>query len=115
MQRPAIFSTSATWSPPIAWCSSAVRPGSAYNVCSGRAWSISELLQILLGHAVIKIKVEVEVERHRRVDIPVLHGNPGRLVRETGWAPQRTIESTLNDLLEYWRGRTAAEVEGSRR
>jgi len=83
--------------------------GSAYNVCSGRAWSISELLRILLGHAVIKIKVEVEVARHRPVDIPTLHGDPGRLVRETGWQPSRTMESTLHDLLEYWRERTARE------
>jgi GDP-4-dehydro-6-deoxy-D-mannose reductase len=83
--------------------------GSVYNVCSGRVWSISDLLQILLGHAVIKIKVEVEVARHRPVDIPVLHGDPGRLVRETGWGPRRAMASTLQDLLEYWRGRTAAE------
>lgn len=88
--------------------------GAAYNVCSGRVWSISDLLQILLGHAVIKIKVEVEVARHRPIDIPVLHGDPGRLVRETGWAPRRAIESTLRDLLEYWRERTAIEAETAR-
>jgi len=86
--------------------------GSAYNVCSGRVWSISELLQILLGHAVIKIKVEVEVGRHRPVDILVLHGDPGRLVRDTGWEPRHAMESTLNDLLEYWRQRTASEQAG---
>jgi len=85
-------------------------PGSAYNVCSGRVWSVSDLLQILLGHAVIKIKVEVEVARHRPVDIPILHGDPGRLVRDTGWKPHYAMESTLNDLLEYWRMRTAAEI-----
>ncbi len=84
--------------------------GAAYNVCSGRVWSISDLLQILLGHAVIKIKVEVEVARHRPVDIPVLHGDPGRLVRATNWEPRRAMESTLNDLLEYWRERSAAEI-----
>ena len=84
--------------------------GSAYNVCSGRAWRIADLLQILLGHAVIKIKVEVERARHRPVDIPVLLGDPGRLVRETGWEPQRALAATLHDLLEYWRDRTAAEV-----
>jgi len=84
--------------------------GSVYNVCSGRAWSISDLLQILLGNAVIKIKVEVEVTRHRAVDIPVLLGDPNRLVREIGWEPRRAMETTLSDLLEYWRNRTAAEI-----
>jgi GDP-4-dehydro-6-deoxy-D-mannose reductase len=85
--------------------------GSIYNVCSGRAWSIADLLQILLGHAVIKIKVEVETARHRAVDIPVLLGDPGRLKRDTGWEPRHAIEGTLNDLLEYWRERTAAELD----
>jgi len=83
--------------------------GSVFNVCSGRVWHIADLLQILLGHAVIKIKVEVEVARHRPIDIPVLLGDPARLVRETGWAPQRAMEDTLNDLLEYWRSRIAAD------
>lgn len=83
--------------------------GAAYNICSGRVWTISDLLQILLRHAVIKVKVEVEVGRRRPVDIPVLHGDPGRLVRATNWEPRHTMESTLRDLLEYWRERTAAE------
>ena len=86
--------------------------GSAYNVCSGRCWSVADLLKILLRHAVIKIKVEVDAGRHRPVDIPVLLGNPSRLVGETGWKPRREMEATLNDLLEYWRQRTASELAG---
>jgi GDP-4-dehydro-6-deoxy-D-mannose reductase len=86
-------------------------PGTPYNVCSGSVRSIADLLQILLGHAVIRIKVEVDVSRHRPIDIPVLHGNPARLKRDTGWAPVRGIEQTLGDLLEYWRGRVSAEAE----
>jgi GDP-4-dehydro-6-deoxy-D-mannose reductase len=86
-------------------------PGEAYNVCSGTARSIASLLQVLLGHAVIKIKVEVEVARHRAIDIPVLHGDPGRLARDTGWAPRRPVEETLLDLLEYWRRRVADELD----
>jgi GDP-4-dehydro-6-deoxy-D-mannose reductase len=84
--------------------------GESYNVCSGRVWTIAELLQVLLGHAVIKIKVEVDVSRRRPIDVPVLHGDPGRLVRATGWAPARDMHATLLDLLEYWRARVAAEV-----
>lgn len=82
--------------------------GRIYNVCSGKLWSIADLLGILLQHAVIKIKVEVEVARHRPADIPVLLGDPGRLRRDTGWEPRRAIADTLNDLLEYWRAQVAA-------
>jgi GDP-4-dehydro-6-deoxy-D-mannose reductase len=87
-------------------------PGSVYNVCSGQLWRISELLQALLGLAAVEIRVEVEDSRRRAVDIPVLHGDPGRLVGETGWVPHRPLEATLRDLLEYWRGRAAAEAAG---
>ncbi len=89
-------------------------PAVAYNVCSGGVRTIAELLQILLGHAVIRIKVEVDVARHRAIDIPVLHGDASRLRRDTGWAPAREIEATLGDLLEYWRARVAADVEAGR-
>ncbi|HEY5999291.1 MAG TPA: GDP-mannose 4,6-dehydratase [bacterium] len=85
-------------------------PGAAYNVCSGSVRTIADLLQILLGQAVLRIKVEVDVSRHRPVDVPVLHGDPGRLARETGWAPAIGIERSLGDLLEYWRRRVAAEA-----
>ncbi len=89
-------------------------PESAYNVCSGRVWTVADLLRTLLGHAVIKIKVEVELSRHRPIDIPLLQGDPGRLVGETGWMPRHTMEATLLDLLEYWRERTAAEADTGR-
>jgi len=88
-------------------------PGATYNVCSGKVWNIADLLQVLLAHAVIKIKVEIEVARHRPIDIPVLHGDPSRLVNETGWGPRRTMDATLNDLLEYWRMRTGEELRPS--
>jgi len=88
--------------------------GAIYNVCSGRAWPIAELLKILLAHAVIRIKVEVDVTRRRPIDIPVLHGDPGRLIRETGWEPRRGMEETLRDLLEYWRERVSDEAGATR-
>jgi GDP-4-dehydro-6-deoxy-D-mannose reductase len=84
-------------------------PGTVYNVCSGRVRSIADLLQVLLGHAALKITVEVDPARHRPIDVPVLHGDPGRLARDTGWAPAIDLGRTLGDLLEYWRGRVAAE------
>jgi GDP-4-dehydro-6-deoxy-D-mannose reductase len=84
------------------------RAGGIYNVCSGQVRSIEELLRLLLRHARLEIGVEVDASRHRPIDVPVLHGDPGRLRRETGWARAIDLERTLADLLEYWRGRVAA-------
>lgn len=89
--------------------------GAVYNVCSGRMWTIAELLQLLLGWARTRIEIVVDDSRRRPTDIPVLRGDPGRLVRETGWSPRYAIEETLRDLLEYWRARAAADPEGAAR
>lgn len=87
------------------------RAGTAYNVCSGTPRTVAELLRLLLGLAVLKIRVEVDVARQRPVDVPVLAGDPERLVADTGWRPRRPIEETLLDLLAWWRERSAAEAE----
>jgi GDP-4-dehydro-6-deoxy-D-mannose reductase len=86
--------------------------GTVYNVCSGKTRSIAELLRLLLGHAAVAIEVAEDTSRLRPIDIPVLRGDPGLLVRETGWSPRYGMEETLRDLLGYWRGRAAAEVGG---
>ena len=86
------------------------RAGAAYNVCSGKARSIAELLRLLLGQASVAIEVIADASRLRPTDIPVLRGDPGLLVRETGWSPRYALEETLRDLLGFWRERAAAEA-----
>jgi len=78
-------------------------PGNPYNVCSGTAVTIQEILDILLSHASIKLRITEDQERFRPVDMPLLVGDPGKLKRETGWTPRFTISETLLDLLNYWR------------
>jgi GDP-4-dehydro-6-deoxy-D-mannose reductase len=79
------------------------RPGRVYNVCSGRAVRIGDLLDALLARARVKIAVRVDPDRLRPTDNPVVLGDPSRLRAETGWAPRIPIEQTLQDLLAYWR------------
>ena len=79
------------------------KPGSAYNVCSGQAHAISELLDILLEISGMEIRVEQDACRQRPSDIPLLLGDNAQLKRETGWEPEIPIEKTLADTLDYWR------------
>jgi GDP-4-dehydro-6-deoxy-D-mannose reductase len=79
------------------------RPGFPYNVCSGRAVAIGDLLQMLLARARVPIRVLVDSSRMRPNDVPVLLGDPGRIRTELGWTAQIPLEQTLDDLLEYWR------------
>ena len=83
------------------------RPGVPYNVCSGRARSMRELLDILLSHSRAPIRIEVDPSRLRPSDNPVILGSHDRLTADTGWTPQIPIEQTLADLLKYWRRQAA--------
>ena len=76
------------------------RTGSVYNVCSGRSYSIGQLLQLLAEIAAVEVEVEVEPTRARRVDVQEVLGDASRLREATGWRPQIEIRDTLTGLLE---------------
>jgi GDP-4-dehydro-6-deoxy-D-mannose reductase len=78
-------------------------PRLPYNVCSGRAYSMRHLLDILLSLTRARVRVEVDPARLRPSDNPVILGSHARLTAATGWTPAIPIEQTLSDVLEYWR------------
>jgi GDP-4-dehydro-6-deoxy-D-mannose reductase len=80
-------------------------PRRPYNVCTGHAIAIGELLDRLLSRARVKITIRPDPARLRPNDTPLLLGDPARLSDELGWAPVISLDRTLDDLLEYWRGR----------
>jgi GDP-4-dehydro-6-deoxy-D-mannose reductase len=79
-------------------------PGRAYNVCSGRAIAIQELLDMLIARARVPVTIKHDPARYRPNDLPLLLGDPMRIRSELGWAAEVPIERTVDDLLEYWRG-----------
>ncbi len=78
-------------------------PGRAYNVCSGRAISIRELLDMLLARARVSITIRKDPARYRPNDHPLLVGDPTRIREELGWTAEIPLEKTVDDLLAYWR------------
>jgi GDP-4-dehydro-6-deoxy-D-mannose reductase len=78
----------------------------AYNVCSGRAQRIGDLLEQLLALSEQEIEVVTDPDRLRPVDIPLLSGDPSRIERELGWHPERPLAETLADTLAYFRARS---------
>jgi GDP-4-dehydro-6-deoxy-D-mannose reductase len=79
------------------------RPGVTYNVCSGRATKIRDVLDLLVAMSRVPLHVRVDPNRLRRSDTPLLLGNPTRLENETGWTPAIPLAQTLSELLDYWR------------
>ncbi|MCU1382127.1 MAG: hypothetical protein JWL71_824 [Acidobacteria bacterium] len=82
------------------------QPGRPYNICSGRAITIRELLDLMLARARVPVAVKVDPARYRPNDTPLLLGDPARIHDELGWTAAIPIERTVDDLLEYWRGAT---------
>jgi GDP-4-dehydro-6-deoxy-D-mannose reductase len=80
-------------------------PGEVYNICSGRAWVIRDVLDVLLGLSKTKIEVKQDPARLRPSDVPILLGDNTKFVKATGWQPTIPFEQTLKDMLEYWRAR----------
>jgi GDP-4-dehydro-6-deoxy-D-mannose reductase len=81
------------------------RAGEAYNVGTGRAPSVGEVLDRLLARAKMKVEVRPRADLVRTAETDILRADPGKLVRETGWVPRIPLEQSLSDILEYWRRR----------
>jgi GDP-4-dehydro-6-deoxy-D-mannose reductase len=80
-------------------------PGEVYNVGSGVARPIREVLDILLSLSQAKVRVEVDPKRLRPSDVPILLSDSTKFTRLTGWRPKIPFDRTLRDLLNYWRER----------
>lgn len=77
--------------------------GESYNVCSGHARAVGEMLDMLLEISGAEIRVESDPCRQRPSDIPVLLGDNTLLRQRTGWEPEIPIARTLADTLDHWR------------
>ncbi|MYN64471.1 MAG: NAD-dependent epimerase/dehydratase family protein [Acidobacteria bacterium] len=78
-------------------------PGAVYNVCSGTAHPMREVLDRLVSLTAIPIEVRVDPARLRPSDYPVLCGDRTRITADVGWAPRIPLSETLRDLLDHWR------------
>lgn len=85
-------------------------PGRPYNVCSGRAYRIGDILDLLLDLARVRVEVRQDPARLRPHDVPVVLGDAGRVLGETGWSAAIPMARTLEDLLADWRARVRGEA-----
>jgi GDP-4-dehydro-6-deoxy-D-mannose reductase len=74
-------------------------PGQVYNVCSGTGVSVRKIAETLLAQARRPLRLRVNPDFVRPVDVPILVGSPAKLTRVTGWRPQIPLEETLTNLL----------------
>lgn len=79
--------------------------GEIYNIGSGKVCKIQDILDRLLSLTNMKIKIQKDIDRYRPLDVPIVQCDSRKFVNLTSWQPRYTLEETLKDVLEYWRGK----------
>jgi GDP-4-dehydro-6-deoxy-D-mannose reductase len=85
-------------------------PPGAYNVASGHAVAMREVLDILVSLARCPIEVEEDPSRFRTSEVTELSGDASKLRAMTGWAPTIPLEQTLADTLDTARAAVAERM-----
>lgn len=93
------------------WLALEHAPAGAYNVCSGQARSVADILAALAPRTSLTVEQETDPALLRDSEVMEIRGSHDRLTHATGWQPEVTLEQTVADTLDYWRKRlTLQEV-----
>lgn len=77
--------------------------GETYNVGSGNAKAIQEILNLIVSMSDSEVKVEIDPNKIRPVDVPIIEADITKIHELTGWKPEITLEQTIQETLDYWR------------
>ena len=81
-------------------------PAAYYNIGGTYTCTIADMLNTLLSMSTVKnIKIETDPDRLRPIDADLQVPNTDKFKAVTGWEPLIPFETTMQDLLDYWRHR----------
>ena len=83
------------------------KPCEVYNVCSGVARTIREVLRELIIAAHVPVEVREDPERMRPSDVPLFVGDSTKLREATGWEPEIPFRRSIRDIYESARKTSA--------
>jgi len=80
--------------------------GEYYNIGGTHTCTVREMLDTLISYSTVKdIRVETDPERLRPIDADLQVPDTSKFTAHTGWKPRIPFETTMRDLLDYWRER----------
>lgn len=74
-----------------------------YNVGSGNAYSLEDMLTYIIGLSNQNIEIEVDQNRIRPTDQPVICCDRSLIGKELGWEPQYDVYDALKEMYECYR------------
>lgn len=84
--------------------------GEIYNICSGKSYTLRELVDMLVDIAGISVDFRFDPGYERSNDIPLLIGDPTK-INNLGWKPMVSIEDSLTDLFNEMVVRRRTELK----
>lgn len=80
------------------------KAGETYNVGSGHAVEIREILDLIISQSNVEVEVRVDPNKIRPVDVPIIEADTSKLRELTGWEQRIPLKQTIYETMEYWRG-----------
>lgn len=86
------------------------KSGEYYNIGGSFTCTIGEMLDTLLSFSPMKgeISIQLDPARLRPIDADLQVPNTDKFMQATGWKPTIQFETTMLDLLQYWRARVSS-------
>jgi nucleoside-diphosphate-sugar epimerase len=88
-----------------------IDPGAIFNIASGEARRIGDVLDALIEVAGVAAEIRVDSSRTRTTDVPLAWCDPARARDVLGWHAVTPWSQTLRNVVDDWRRRIAIEPE----
>lgn len=79
------------------------KKGEVYNVCSGRAVRLSEVITVIAGLLEIEVVPLIDKKLIRPNDNMLIVGDNSKLCKDTDWYPKYDLKDSINDIIQYWK------------
>lgn len=88
-----------------AYRAAAVKGQGVYNLASGRAIPIQEILDSLISISGLNVSIERDPNRMRAAEVAEVRGSYEKAKRELGWEPKYPLRETLEAVYRDWLAR----------
>ena len=78
------------------------RPGEVYNISGSKVYQVSEIIRLIEKIMGRDFEIQTDPSLMRPTDEPIIYGDSSRLIKDTGWKQQYSLEQTISDMLVYW-------------
>ena len=73
-----------------------------YNVGSGKSYELNDLLNYIIKLSSQNIKIEIDPDRFRLTDTPIIQSDNSLIRSKLGWEPRNTVFDALKEIYEFY-------------